>query len=212
MPVALGKDAFHVRQAVDVVQRRSEEDRPLSSSPCSTSGSRPRPSSLAWPGRTADPGRTRFLGSAVEQPDLRAERSRRNPGAARPGPAMVGLLDERDLDGLQAPADAASRHGPVAARLGGAERQGGCRGRGHRLQELHFSRDDINAKTARTAASRSFANGLVSSPFQRLELRPKVLEPAAGPRSSYPRPGRPAGADRACARCGAQSVVRPAWP
>lgn len=38
-----------------------------------------------------------------------------------------------------------------------------------------FSRDDIEAKTVKTAAPRSFANGLVSSLFQRLELTPKVL-------------------------------------
>ena len=71
------------------------------------------------------------------------------PGLAR---AMIGVVDEGDLDDFKRPLT--PRPATVLSLLGLVA---------------------LNAKAVKTAASRSFASGLISSLFQRLELTPKVL-------------------------------------
>lgn len=94
------------------------------------------------------------------------------PGLAR---AMIGVVDEGRLDDFKRPLT--PRPATVLSLLGlvALNAKADVEVADTAFKTLRFSRDDIEAKTVRTAASRSFANGLVSSLFQRLELTPKVL-------------------------------------
>jgi uncharacterized membrane protein len=94
------------------------------------------------------------------------------PGLAR---AMIGVVDEGDLDDFKRPLT--PRPATVLSLLGlvALNAKADVEAADTAFKTLRFSRDDIEAKTVRTAASRSFANGLISSLFQRLELTPKVL-------------------------------------
>lgn len=94
------------------------------------------------------------------------------PGLAR---AMIGVVDEGDLDDFKRPLT--PRPATVLSLLGlvALNAKADVEAADTAFKTLRFSREDIDAKTVRTAASRSFASGLIASLFQRLELTPKVL-------------------------------------
>ena len=94
------------------------------------------------------------------------------PGLAR---AMIGVVDESRLDDFKRPLD--PQPATVLSLLGlvALNAKADIEAADARFKTVRFDRADIDAKTVKTVASRSFASGLVASLFQRLELTPKVL-------------------------------------
>ena len=94
------------------------------------------------------------------------------PGLAR---AMIGVVDESRLDDFKRPLD--PQPATVLSLLGlvALNAKADIEAADARFKTVRFDRAEIDAKTVKTVASRSFASGLIASLFQRLELTPKVL-------------------------------------
>lgn len=94
------------------------------------------------------------------------------PGLAR---AMIGVVNESRLDDFKRPLD--PQPATVLSLLGlvALNAKADIEAADVRFKTVRFDRAEIDAKTVKTVASRSFASGLTASLFQRLELTPKVL-------------------------------------
>ena len=88
---------------------------------------------------------------------------------------MIGVVDESRLDDFKhplkpQPATVLSLLGLVVLNA-----KADIEAADGRFKAVRFDRAEIDAKTVKTVASRSFASGLIASLLQRLELTPKVL-------------------------------------
>ena len=94
------------------------------------------------------------------------------PGLAR---AIIGVVDEGRLDDFKRPLNPQSATILSLLGLVVLDAKADIEAADTRFKALRFDRDDIEAGTVKTVASRHFAGGLLGSLLQRLELTPRVL-------------------------------------